>query len=179
LEKQTAEFLAVARVVRPRGRVGEVTAEILTDFPDRFSNLQRVYLESPGLAPAPARIEKAWHHKGRIVLKFSGVDSIQAADSLRDRHVLVPIEEKAALLPDSYFWHDLVGCRVVMAASPHTEVGAVTEVERTGGVELLHVARRAPRESEVLIPFATAICTKIDLETREIVIDPPEDLLDL
>ena len=52
------------------------------------------------------------------------------------------------------------------------------EVEPTGGVDLLHV-RTAGKESDVLIPLAQEICTSINLETRTILIEPPEDLLDL
>lgn len=171
--------MAIARVIRPQGRAGEVLAELMTDFPERFANLRQVYLESASGPPAPVLLEKAWRHKGRIVLKFSGVDSISAADSLRDRHVLVPLEQRVALDDGVYYCHDLIGCRVVEAGSPTSRIGTVTEVERTGGVDLLHVARVAPREGEVLIPFAKAICTKIDLDAREIAIDPPKELLDL
>jgi ribosomal 30S subunit maturation factor RimM len=51
-------------------------------------------------------------------------------------------------------------------------------VESTGGVDVLHV-RRPDGRSEVLIPLAQEICTRIDSASRTIVIDPPEDLLDL
>jgi ribosomal 30S subunit maturation factor RimM len=55
-------------------------------------------------------------------------------------------------------------------------LGTVTEVERTGGVDLLHVSDPS---REVLIPLAQEICKRIDPSTRLIVVDPPADLLDL
>jgi ribosomal 30S subunit maturation factor RimM len=58
-------------------------------------------------------------------------------------------------------------------------VGTVTEVESTGGVDLLHVSRTGGGGGEVLIPLAQAICTRIDPEAKTIVIDPPADLLEL
>ena len=176
-EKEAGEFLAVARIVRPQGRRGEVVAEILTDFPQRFAELRRVYLERPGSTPEPVPVEKVWPHQGRVVLKFPGVDSIDQANRLRGVHVLIPREERMPLPAHHYYVWELKGCRVVAERQgASSEVGTVIEVEPTGGVDLLHVA--TPR-GEVLIPLAQDICKRIDTEAKTIVIDPPEDLLDL
>ena len=176
-EKEAGEFLAVARIVRPQGRRGEVVAEILTDFPQRFAMLRRVYLERPGSTPEPVPVEKIWPHQGRVVLKFPGVDSIDQANGLRGVHVLIPRDERMPLPAHHYYVWELKGCRVVAERQgASSEVGTVIEVEPTGGVDLLHVA--TPR-GEVLIPLAQDICKRIDTEAKTIVIDPPEDLLDL
>ena len=170
-------FLAVARVVRPQGRRGEVLAEPLTDFAARFKELREVFLESPGTAPQPIKVEEVWPHKGRMVIKFSGVDSISDASTLKGRHVLILAEDRMPLPPSHYYLWELVGCRVVTeSGGKQVEVGTVTGIAPTGGVDVLEVA--TPR-GEVLIPLAQAICTKIDTEARTIVIDPPEDLLDV
>jgi 16S rRNA processing protein RimM len=170
-------FLAVARVVRPQGRRGEVLAEPLTDFSARFKELRDVFLENPGTAPQPIKVEDVWPHKGRVVIKFSGVNSISEASSLKGRHVLIPAEDRMPLPPDHYYLWELQGCRVVAERSGRrVEVGTVTGIEPTGGVDVLRVASA---KGEVLIPLAQAICTRIDTQARIILIDPPEDLLDL
>ena len=69
------------------------------------------------------------------------------------------------------------GCRVIWERKGQ-EIGNVIEVESTGGVDLLHV-RRPDGKSEVLIPLAQDICTRIDPANRTIVIDPPDELLEL
>ncbi len=176
-ENSDRKYLAIARILRPQGRKGEVAAEILTDFPERFQALRTIYLEAPGAAPKPAHLEKSWPHKGQIVLKLEGIDSIDSASTLRGTEVLIPWEERTPLPPDRYYLSDLVGCKVVMEREGQ-EIGTVVEVEPTGGVDLLHV-RRPDGKSEVLIPLAQEICKKIDTATRTIVIDPPEDLLNL
>ena len=183
------QFLAIARILRPQGRNGEVAAEILTDFPQRFVNLRRAYLDRPGALPEPVAVESAWPHKGRIILKLSGVHSIPEAVLLRGLHVLVPRQERVSLAAHQYYVWELTGCRVVreLQGTP-SEVGTVTEVEQTGGTCLLHLAahdgrggsdRGSGKPKDLLIPFAQAICTRIDPEAKIIVIDPPEDLLDL
>ncbi len=182
------QFLAVARIVRPQGRRGEVAAEILTDFLSRFEGLRRAYLENRGGPPEPVGLEKAWLHKGRIILKFAAVDSIEAAERLRGRHVLVPREDRVPLPEHHYYLWELTGCRVICEHDGAlVNFGTVTEVERTGGpplggsepqcgVDLLHVSTA---RGEVLIPLAQDICTRIDPEAKEIVVEPPEDLLEL
>ena len=131
----------------------------------------------PAQAPKPVDLERGWPHKGRIILKFSGIDSIESASRLRGLQVFIPWEQRAPLPPHHYYLCELHGCRVIWEREGR-EIGTVIEVESTGGVDVLHV-RRPDGKSEVLIPLAQEICTRIDLASQTIVIDPPEDLLDL
>jgi 16S rRNA processing protein RimM len=176
-ENRDRKYLAIARILRPQGRKGEVAAEILTDFPERFQALQTVYLETGSTPPKPARLERSWPHKGQIVLKLEGVDSIDSASGLRGSEILIPWEDRSPLPPDRYYLSELIGCRVVLERAGQ-EIGTVVEVEPTGGVDLLHV-RRPDGKTEVLIPLAQEICKSIDPATQTIVINPPEELLGL
>ena len=172
-----AAYLAVARITRPQGRRGEVAAEILTDFPERFSRLGRAYLESPHGEPEEVGVESAWPHKGRIILKFAGVETIHAAEKLRGRHVLIPKEESVQLPAGHYYIWELEGCRVVCRSANGTEEwGHVTAVEPMPNAHLLHVSTG---KGEVLVPFAQAICTEVDLAAKTIWIEPPADLFGL
>ena len=174
---KTEQWVAVARIARPQGRRGEVASEILTDFPQRLFELKHVFLESPAGPPEPFRVEDVWPHKGRAVWKFAGVDSIDQADRLRGRHVLIPPSERMPLPAHQYYVAELQGCKVVIERDgARREIGTVTEVEVAGGASLLHVKTE---RGEVLIPLAQEICTRIDTEAKVIVIDPPEDLLEL
>ena len=176
-ENAGGPYLTIARILRPQGRKGEVAAEILTDFPDRFQQLQRVLLEAPDGGPLPVKVERAWLHKGRIILKLSGIDSIDEASRLRGLQVFVPWEDRAKLPANHYYTCELRGCRV-MGERGEQAIGTVTEVEPTGGVDLLHV-ERLDGKGEVLIPLAQEICKRIDTGAKIIVIDPPADLLEL
>ena len=97
---QAAQWVALARIRRPQGRKGEVFADILTDFPEKFAERRQLWLlsdpDSPRpkspLAPTPRQVELIahWLHKGGIVLHFSGVDSISAAETLAGLNVAIP-----------------------------------------------------------------------------------------
>lgn len=172
-------WLAIARVLRPRGRKGEVVAEVLTDFPERFAAMRRAYLEVPGARPEPVEIATSWWHRGTLILQFSGVNSIGEAERLRGRLVMIPRSERARLGQNQYYLWELVGCTVVRRGGEL--VGTVVGIELTGGVDLLRVrADGLPRSAnDVLIPLAEEICIGIDVAVRRIVIEPPEGLLDL
>ena len=77
------EWVWLARIRRPQGRKGEVFADILTDFPDKFAERRRLWLLAKD-ASTPREVELAhhWLHKGGVVLHFAGVDSISDAETL-------------------------------------------------------------------------------------------------
>jgi len=123
-------------------------------------------------------IVESWWHGDRLILRFEEIKSISEAETLRDKALLVPREERIALGADQYYVSDLVGCEVVRDGE---RIGKVVRVEATGGTDLLCVQPpgRHSESSEILIPFAREICTDIEVAARRIVIEPPEGLLEL
>lgn len=167
------ELIAIARITKARGLRGEVVANVLTDFPERFENLETVLAVKADNSRDELKIEKFWFQKGRIVLKFEGVDSIEAAETLRDTEICIPESKAVELETDEYFDWELEGCEVETVEGE--KIGRVKEVLRTGGTEVLIVEGA---EKEFLIPFAETICTSVDVESKLIKIDAPEGLLD-
>jgi 16S rRNA processing protein RimM len=167
------ELVSIAKIVKARGLRGEVAAVILTDFPERFENLKTVFLVKPDGARDALEIENFWFQNDRIVLKFEGIDSIEAAETLRSAEICVPETDSVQLEADEYFDWQLEDCEVETIDG--TKIGRVKEVMRTGGTEILIVAGA---EKEFLIPFAEKICTSVDVAEKLIKIDAPEGLLD-
>lgn len=165
-------LVAIAKLAKSRGLRGEMVGEVLTDFPERFENLRRVFAVCDGKV-SELEIEKFWFQKNRIVLKFAGFDTIETAETLRGCEICVPEAEAVELEADEYFDWELESCTVETVAGEL--LGTVKELLRTGGAEVLVVAGA---EKEYLIPFARAICTEVDVENKRIKIDAPEGLLD-
>jgi 16S rRNA processing protein RimM len=151
----TAEYVVIARVVKAQGRRGEVAAEILTDFPERFAERRRVYMRL-GEERREARLEAHWMHKGQVVLKFAGVDDIGAAEKLAGAFIEIPREERAELEPGSYYVGDLVGLKIV---ADGREVGEIADVQGGAGEAPLLVVKQGARE--LLIPFAEEYVVKM------------------
>lgn len=168
------DLVAIARVAKPRGIKGEVIADLLTDFPERFEDLENVTAVLQTSVRQELTIESCWFQAGRVVFKFSGIDSIDDAESFRNAEICVGESEVVELEPDEFFDWDLEGCLVQDATG--SAIGNVEAVMRTGGPELL-VVRNG--EKEYLIPFVNAICIEVDIQNKRIVIDPPEGLLEM
>jgi len=167
------DLVAIARIVKPRGLRGESVADVLTDFPERFNGLERVTAVMPKGERLDLKIEDSWFQKNRIVIKFEGYDSVEAAETLRNADICIAESEAVELETDEFFDWELTGCRVETINGE--KVGTVREVMRTGGTEILVVAGD---EKEFLIPFAETICVEVDVDKKVIKIDPPEGLLD-
>jgi 16S rRNA processing protein RimM len=167
------DLVAVAKLIKPRGLRGEIAADVLTDFPERFENLKTVYGVQPNGETLELEIEKFWFQNNRIVFKFAGFDSIEAAETLRNCEVCIGEDEAVELESDEFFDWELVDCTVETIEGER--IGTVREVMRTGGTEILVIAGE---QKEYLIPFAETICTEVDVENKLIKIDAPEGLLD-
>jgi len=173
-EKDADDLVAIARIVKPRGLRGEVVADVLTDFPDRFEGLENVTAVVPDGGRSELKIESFWFQKDRVVLKFEGINRLEDAEPLRDAEVCVTEAETVELEEDEFFDWQLEGCRVETLDGE--TLGEVREVMRaTGGTENLVVVGG---DREYLIPFAGTICTEVDVENKFIRIDPPEGLLE-
>ena len=169
------ELVAVARAVRTRGLRGEVVAELLTDFPERFEKLERLIAVAPGGERRVLILEEHWFQRERIVLKFAGYDSVEAASTLVGSEFAVPEAERVELPEDEFYDWELEGC--VVETIEGERVGVVREMLKTGGVEMLVVENdRADREH--LIPLAEEICVEINVAEKLIRIDAPEGLLE-
>ncbi|MFN7927555.1 MAG: ribosome maturation factor RimM [Blastocatellia bacterium] len=171
---QIEDFISIARIARPQGVRGEVIADILTDFPERFANLEEVTATRGGKIIATLQLENFWFHKGRVVLKFTGYDDANRAEELRDISLVIPPEDLVELEEDEYFLFDLEGCEVVTTAGE--ALGMVNKVEDYGAAPLLVIHRQG---KEVLIPLTRDICPEVDTDHKRIVVNPPDGLLDL
>jgi 16S rRNA processing protein RimM len=190
------QWVWLARIRRSQGRKGEVFADILTDFPEKFSERKQLWLvaepETP-LAknhPAPREVELVnhWLHKGGIVLLFAQSDSISSAEALAGLHVAIPWDQRSDLGEDEVYIADLIGCRVIDMAgvdgSGHeqfgeagVDVGVIEDVDRAAGPTPILVV--LGKKGEVLIPFAKSFMRKIDLAARRVEMALPEGLVDL
>ena len=106
------QFITLARVLKTQGRHGEVAAESHTDVPDRFVEGMRLYALAEHGQRRELKLEGWWPHKGLVVLKFEGIDSISDAETLQRCELQVPASERAELEPGWTYVSDLVGCSV-------------------------------------------------------------------
>jgi 16S rRNA processing protein RimM len=170
-----AQDVVIARVVKARGIRGEVACDLETDFPERFAALRQVTLWMPDGERLRLNLEEHWFHKGRVILKFEGYDTMTAAEGLVGGRLVISESDAIRLEDDRFYEYDIVGAEV--ATGEGRQVGRVVRLMRTGGTDLLVVEGQDGREH--LVPFVDDICTEVDVAARRITINPPEGLLEL
>ena len=169
-----SDLVLIARAVKTHGLKGEVVAELLTDFPERFEVLDEVVLVSPRGEQKTGNLEDFWFQKDRVVLKLDGYDDIDAAKQLIGYEFAVPESDRVQLEADEFYDWELEGCTVKVGDQ---SIGQVRSVLRTGGAEILVVSDESGNEK--LVPLAASIVVAIDPVTKTILVDPPEGLFDL
>ncbi|HUS06293.1 MAG TPA: ribosome maturation factor RimM [Bryobacteraceae bacterium] len=167
--------MTLARLTRARGIRGEISGNPFGCDAERFGEIGPVHLFAPDESrSSTAEIEEVWEHQGFLVFKFCGIDTRTEAEELQGWEVRIPMEQRRPVPKGEYYQSDLVGFEVVERTG--RTVGRVTGWRDFGGPGLLAVEHVG---SEILIPFAKAICTDIDLEARRITVDLPEGLTDI
>jgi 16S rRNA processing protein RimM len=173
-----AEFITLARVTKTQGRKGEVAATLFTNFPERFASRKQLFgLDSKGQRHE-LDLEEHWPHKGQIVLKFAGVDSISQAELLIGWEIQVRRSQRVPLEGDQVYISDLIGCEVYDGGRV---IGKVQDVLFGSGEAPLLVVRDevAHGAKEYLVPFAASYIEEMALEQKQVKMQLPAGLLDL
>lgn len=164
-------YLIVARVLRAHGTAGDLACEIITEFPQRFRKTKRVFLSppsgpgrvevEPGSTPEPRTVSLArfLERKGHaeLVLRLEGVPDRDAAEALRGWLVQIPEDEAWKLPRGRFYWHQIIGLRVVTTEGE--EIGTVADILETGANDV-YVVRGA--EGERLLPAIKQVVKKIE-----------------
>lgn len=198
--ESASQWIVLAHILRPQGRKGEVLADLFTDFPERFGQYPRVWLAPAGFADQSsadtiavvgaesAEVMSHWlpvgKNAGRIVLHFAGVDSIEKAQQLAGKDVMVPLAERMPLAPGAAYISDLLGCTVY---DRDRMLGVVESVEfptSPDGSRRLEeaaplLAIKPPQGGEVLVPFASAFLLDLDVAAKTIRMALPEGLTEI
>ena len=164
-------------MVKTQGRRGEVAAEILSDVPDRFAAGMKL-MALPRDSNADRReleLEDLWPHKGLLVLKFGGVDSISEAETLVGSELQVPRSQRSKLQAGWNYVSDLIGSAVL---DHGREIGRIEDVQFGAGEAPLLIVRDAAKRL-LEVPFAEAFLESVDIERKQVFMRLPEGLLEV
>jgi 16S rRNA processing protein RimM len=165
--------------LRTHGVQGELACEIVTEFPQRFRRTKRVFLTPPagpgrgeplaGATPRPFSVKRARLalHRGHseVILGLDDVPDREAAEAYRGWLVQVPESEAWKLPRGRYYWHQIVGLRVVTTEGE--EIGTISEILETGANDV-YVVKGA--SGERLIPAVKQVVKKIAPDEGQMVV---------
>jgi len=161
------ERLLIGTVAGAFGLNGELKVLIETDFPERFSQLKRVFVGGQEFEAESARL-----HHGVALLKLRGIDDADRALDFQKDDVEVAIEDAVVLPPGRYFVYQIEGLRVeTVDGEALGEIGAVWQ---TGANDVYQVI--SPGKKELLLPAIPQVIKSVDLERGVMVVELLEGL---
>ncbi len=166
------ELIAVAKIIKPIGIRGEVKIQLLTDDGERLSLLASIWIGKDEKAVREHKILRVRQDVKQCVATLQGVETVEAAEVLRDQFLFIPKDEIVLPKEGRYFVDDVLGCE--MATQDGKQVGTIVDV-LTLPANDLWVVRNG--EKEILIPAVKAIVKEVDVKQKRVVIDSLEGLI--
>ncbi len=170
--KKEIEWATIGKVVAPFGVHGELKVLSLTDIPNRFAELEAIYL-----GPDHSRqvIRSVRPYKGEmVVMKLAGIEDANTAETLRSFDLAIPLEQLAKLPPDSYYQHDILGLQVMTLAGRN--LGAIVDIMVTGSNDVYII--KASDGKQILIPAIKDVIKQVDLIRQMMYIEAIPGLLE-
>lgn len=165
-------FFTVGRIVRTHGLKGEVRVVPMTDFPETFETRREFFLEPP-FEPIRKAVQSVRAHKRGFIVKFEGIETVEAAEQLVEKFLRIPETELHPLDEGEYYWHQLEGLLVI--DDERGDVGTVRSIFRAGdgGNDVLVVEGS---DGEQLVPMLEEVILEVDLERSVIRVRLPEGI---
>lgn len=171
-KQNKTDWATIGKVVALFGIHGELKVRLLTDIPNRFTELETIYV---GPNHTSFFIQFARPYKGEmIVLKLKTIDDANSAESLRNQDMFIPLNKLAKLPTDFFYQHDILGLQVRLLDGQI--LGHIVDIITTGSNDVYTIKK--PDGSQVLIPAIKDVIKQIDLIHRTMHIDPLPGLLD-
>ncbi|MCI1821779.1 MAG: ribosome maturation factor RimM [Megasphaera sp.] len=160
-----ADFITIGQIVAPHGVRGDVRIYPDTDFPERFLHMKCVYIDG-----IQYEIEHASFHKRVVLMKLAGINDRNAAELLLKKELQIPREDLTPLKKGQYYVFDIIGIGVYDLHDHY--LGTVTDVLKTGSNDVYVVTDAEGKET--LLAAIHEVVKSIDVETKKMVVDPPE-----
>ena len=168
------ERVTIGKVLKTRGVRGEVKVLPLTDIPNRFEQLEAVYVNSAQNQDVTLEIEHVSYYKGFVYLRFKGLNSIEDVQDFVG-HLLQVERKDVPVLPEGVYYHfEIIDSQVYTEDLRY--LGKVVNILETGSNDVYIVQND---EREYLIPSTREVVTHIDRKKKVITVHPIEGLLDL
>ncbi|SDZ02361.1 16S rRNA processing protein RimM [Proteiniborus ethanoligenes] len=170
------KHIRIGKIVNTHGINGDVKVLPLTDDSKRFEKLDSIFIEDNKVS---VQIERVWYSKGFVMLKFKGYDNINDVLKYKDKYIVIDEKNAVELPEDSYFIFQIIGIKVY--CSDGRELGEIIEVLQPGGNDVYVVQdidKKTGDKKEYLIPAIKDVVKKIDIDNKEMIIEPIKGLIE-
>lgn len=169
------QYLILGQILRPHGIQGELRMLMLTDYPERITELEQVYLGDSPDSPKiqPYKVEHMRLHQGYGLLKLQGINDRTYAENFRQLQVMVAIEDAVPLEEGEFYLYQLIGVQV--ETEEGQVLGVITDILETGANDVYIID--SPDYGELLIPATDETILSTDIAKNQMIVRLPEGLL--
>ena len=165
------EYFLIAKIESAYGKEGFVKISSFSDFPERFFNLQKVYIDFFD-DKKEFFIEKALRKKNDLVLKFRNFNSKNDVQILVGKEIFVDEKSLTPLSEGQYYIHDLIGSKVYRN---NLEFGKIVNVFSYPANDVYVIESNG---KEILIPAAFEFIESFDPKNKIMILKPGDSLYD-
>ena len=171
------EWMLIGEIVAPQGLKGDIRIKPNSDFPERFTQPGKRWIQKANELPKEIQLKKGTLIPGKsiYVLSIEGISNRSSAEEIVGWNLVIPTDNRPNLSKDEYHYYDLIGLEV-RRGSKKTLIGYVTDLIK-GGNDLLEI--ELVEGKKVLVPFVKEIVPAIEIKEKWLLIDPPPGLLEL
>ena len=168
------EMFTVGKIVNTHGVKGEVKVMPTTDDPSRFKKFKSVYVMRKTMTTY--EIETVRFHKGCVLIKFKGIDDMDAAELLRGSEIKIDRKDGVPLGKDEYYISDLYDMEVY--TEEERFLGKIVDIIETGSNDV-YVLKKADRPKDLLIPAIKQVIKNVDVAGKKMTVHLLEGLEEL
>lgn len=163
-------------ITKTHGINGEVSAYLDVDFPEDYTNLESVFVQTitGSHTLVPFFIESILVRNKRAIIAFEDVPDIEAAKEMVGQKLFLPLDQLPSLKENQFYYHEIVGFTVW--DQQHGELGVVDTVYDTGANHLIALQFKG---EEVLIPIVDEVVVSVNRDNEQVITNLPDGLIDL
>ena len=171
------KWMSIGEIVAPQGLKGDIRIKPSSDFPERFTQPGKRWIQKTDELPTEIELKKGTLIPGKsiYVLSIEGVSNRSSAEEMIGWKLVIPVDSRPMLSKDEYHYFDLIGLEA-RRGPKKTLIGHVTDLIK-GGNDLLEI--ELIEGKKVLVPFVKEIVPKIEIKEKWLLIDPPPGLFEL
>ena len=168
------KLFEVGKIVNTHGVKGEIRVIRSTDFEERFTPGNRLYIEKDNQSPICVTVKSHRIHKQFDLLTFEEFNRIDEVEPFKGCLLKVAASDLTPLSKGEYYYHEIIGC-MVQTEEGHT-LGIITSILSPGANDVWIV--QTEDHKEVLIPYIDDVVKQVDIEQKLVKIHLMEGLID-
>lgn len=170
----TETMYNVGKIVNTHGIHGELKVLRITDFEERFTIGETLYVVKKNAEPLPLVIDSHRINKGFDLIQFTGYNDINDVEALKGAYLQITRGQLTDLDENEFYYHEIIGCDVFTVGQE--KIGTITEILNPGANDVWVVNRENGKD--VLVPYIEDVVKAVDIEQAKVTIEPMEGLLD-